>query len=88
MTKNGIVYQKISYYFRPSPKSLPAVATGVRPLRGREVDGLRRQSAAAARRDEWTDGRAPLATSEHASVTKRRVGSVLSSTNPDAPRGL
>lgn len=72
-------------YCQHQIRDIAAVATGLRPLRGREVDGLRRRSAAAARSDEWTHGRPPLATSEHAIVTHRRGGSVLSTTNPHAP---
>ena len=58
-------------YCQHQIRDIAAVATGLKPLRGREKSSLLVKSAALTRRDEWTDGRPPLATSEHKLHEKR-----------------
>lgn len=58
-------------YCQHQIRDITAVATGYKPLRGRERSALLLKSAARTRADEWSDGRAPLATSEHRLPGKR-----------------
>jgi hypothetical protein len=57
-------------------------------MRSREKETLRAKSAALTRQDEWTHGRAPLATCEHLSAAAKRGGRVVSSRNLDGQAQL
>ncbi len=60
-------------YCQHQIRDITAVATGLKPLRGREKSALFMKSAARTRSDEWDAGRPPVATSEHFKLPDKRA---------------